>query len=127
MVGTDLTNGFAVPATHHRRWDFNTDVVRRSLEDSLDRLGLDRVDIVYLHGSEDHAEAVLREAYPALEAEANGCLAGLVDLRDEPGYRLTVRNGHHAERTIAISAGPVWSTRRAANDRRRSELADSHG
>jgi D-threo-aldose 1-dehydrogenase len=66
-VGDDLANGFAVPATHRRRWDFTADGVARSLADSLDRLGFDRVDIVYLHDPDDHAEQALTEAYPALE------------------------------------------------------------
>ncbi|MET9847340.1 aldo/keto reductase [Streptomyces ossamyceticus] len=65
--GDDLANGFAVPATLRRIWDFSADGVRRSLEASLDRLGLDRVDIVLLHDPDDHAEQALDEAYPALE------------------------------------------------------------
>ena len=39
----------------------------RSLEASLERLGLDRIDIALLHDPDDHAEQALREAYPALE------------------------------------------------------------
>ncbi|MFI6059685.1 aldo/keto reductase [Streptomyces sp. NPDC051286] len=62
-----LSEGFAVPATHRRRWDFSADGVRRSIEDSLERLGLDRIDIAYLHDPDDHAEAAFREAYPTLE------------------------------------------------------------
>ncbi|GKQ41447.1 aldo/keto reductase [Streptomyces sp. A012304] len=65
--GDDLADGFAVPATHRRVWDFTADGVLRSLEASLDRLGLDRVDIALLHDPDDHAEQALREAYPALE------------------------------------------------------------
>jgi D-threo-aldose 1-dehydrogenase len=65
--GDDLANGFAVPATHRRVWDFSADGVRRGLEASLERLGLDRVDIVYLHDPDDHAEQAFREGYPALE------------------------------------------------------------
>ncbi|MEV6176809.1 aldo/keto reductase [Streptomyces sp. NPDC052015] len=65
--GDDLANGFAVPATRRRVWDFSADGVLRSLEASLERLGLDRVDIVLLHDPDDHAEQALREAYPALE------------------------------------------------------------
>ncbi|XKK60685.1 aldo/keto reductase [Streptomyces sp. ARC32] len=65
--GTDLTAGFAVPATHRRVWDFSADGVRRSLADSLERLGVDRVDIAYLHDPDDHVEQALDEAYPALE------------------------------------------------------------
>ncbi|MEV4429402.1 aldo/keto reductase [Streptomyces sp. NPDC049602] len=67
-TGDDLANGFAVPATHERVWDFTADGVRGSLEASLERLGLDRIDIVYLHDPDDHAEQALEEAYPALEA-----------------------------------------------------------
>ena len=35
--------GFDVPATHRRVWDFTRDGIRRTLESSLVRLGLDRV------------------------------------------------------------------------------------
>ncbi|WP_307530969.1 aldo/keto reductase [Streptomyces umbrinus] len=66
-LANDLANGFAVPATHRRVWDFSADGVRRSLEASLERLGLDRVDVVYLHDPDDHAEQAFREGYPALE------------------------------------------------------------
>jgi D-threo-aldose 1-dehydrogenase len=60
--------GFVVPATHRRVWDFSADGVRWSLADSLERLGLDRVDTVLLHDPEDHADQALGEAWPALVA-----------------------------------------------------------
>ncbi|MBX9392465.1 aldo/keto reductase [Streptomyces sp. TRM72054] len=66
-TGDDLAHGFAVPATHHRVWDFTADGIRRTLDASLQRLGLDRVDTVYLHDPDDHAEQAFREGYPALE------------------------------------------------------------
>ncbi|MFE9451926.1 aldo/keto reductase [Streptomyces sp. NPDC006739] len=66
-TGDDLAQGFAVPATHRRVWDFSADGVLRSVEASLERLGLDAVDIVYLHDPDDHLDQALREAYPALE------------------------------------------------------------
>lgn len=58
--------GFEVPATHRRQWDFSRDGVRRSLEASLDRTGLDRVDIVYLHDPDEHWPQAATEAIPAL-------------------------------------------------------------
>ncbi|MCO1594459.1 aldo/keto reductase [Micromonospora sp. RHAY321] len=58
--------GFDVPADHTRRWDFSADGVRRSLESSLDRLGLDRVDVVLLHDPDEHWRPAVEEAYPAL-------------------------------------------------------------
>ncbi|WP_435209182.1 aldo/keto reductase [Streptomyces sp. bgisy034] len=66
-TGDDLADGFAVPADRRRVWDFSADGVRRALDASLERLGLDRVDVVYLHDPDDHAEQAFREGYPALE------------------------------------------------------------
>ena len=59
--------GFDVPATHRRVWDFSRDGILRSLEESLRRLGLDAVDIVYLHDPDEHRREVLDTAYTALE------------------------------------------------------------
>ncbi|MFF5214564.1 aldo/keto reductase [Micromonospora sp. NPDC000442] len=64
--------GFEVPATHRRVWDFSRDGVRRSIEASLERTGLDRIDIAYLHDPDDHWEQAAAEAVPAL-----------VELRDQ--------------------------------------------
>ncbi|RCG32326.1 aldo/keto reductase [Sphaerisporangium album] len=58
--------GFDVPADHRRVWDFSRDGVRRSLEESLERLGHDAVDIVLLHDPDDHWKEAVEEAYPAL-------------------------------------------------------------
>src|SRR5919107_1590789 len=44
-----MDEAFQVPATHRRVWDFSRNGVRRSLDESLRRMGLDRADIVYLH------------------------------------------------------------------------------
>ncbi|AUG81914.1 aldo/keto reductase [Kitasatospora sp. MMS16-BH015] len=77
-VGDDLADGFAVPATHRRRWDFSAEGVRRSLAGSLERLGVDRIDIAYLHDPDDHAEWALGEAYPELERlRAEGVLGAI--------------------------------------------------
>jgi D-threo-aldose 1-dehydrogenase len=64
----DLDNGFAVPAALRRRWDFSRDGVRRSLDESRERLGLDRIDIALIHDPEesDQPERALTEGYAAL-------------------------------------------------------------
>ena len=46
--------GFTVPATTRRVWDPSPAGVRASLEESLTRLGLDRVDILYLHDLQNY-------------------------------------------------------------------------
>jgi D-threo-aldose 1-dehydrogenase len=48
-------------------FDYSYDGVMRSLEESLVRLGLERVDIAYIHDPDDHWEAAITGAYPALE------------------------------------------------------------
>jgi D-threo-aldose 1-dehydrogenase len=65
-TGSDLAAGFDVPDTLARRFDFTADGVRRSLEESLQRLGLDRVDVLYVHDPDDFVEQAIREAVPAL-------------------------------------------------------------
>ena len=47
-------------------FDYSGDGVRRSIEDSLVRLGLDRVDIALIHDPDAHWPAAIGEAYPAL-------------------------------------------------------------
>jgi D-threo-aldose 1-dehydrogenase len=47
-------------------FDFSYDAVMRSFEESLGRLGMDRVDILYIHDPDEHEDAVLNGAYPAL-------------------------------------------------------------
>ena len=65
-AGEQDSAGFVVPAAFRREWDFSPDGVLRSLTASLDRLGLNRIDLVLIHDPEDHTRAALDEAYPAL-------------------------------------------------------------
>lgn len=45
---------------------YSRDDVMRSIEESLDRLGLDRIDVVHVHDPDDHEDDALRGAFPAL-------------------------------------------------------------
>ena len=48
-------------------FDFSYDGVMRSLEESLDRLGLDRVDLLHIHDPDLHFDEALAGAYRALD------------------------------------------------------------
>ena len=48
-------------------FDFSAGGIERSLRESLARLQLERVEIVYLHDPDDHADQAIAEAYPVLE------------------------------------------------------------
>ena len=75
-TGERDTEGFDVPATLVRRRDYSRDGVLRSLESSMDRLGVDRIDIAFVHDAEDYVEEALAGAIPALvELREQGVLA----------------------------------------------------
>jgi D-threo-aldose 1-dehydrogenase len=57
---------FAGEPPVERVFDFSRDGVRRSLAESLERLGLDRVDVVHVHDPDDHMEQAIAQALPAL-------------------------------------------------------------
>jgi D-threo-aldose 1-dehydrogenase len=48
------------------QFDFSYDGVMRSVEESLDRLGLDRVDVLLVHDPDDHYDAAVNGAFRAL-------------------------------------------------------------
>ena len=47
-------------------FDLSPDGIRRSFESSLERLGLDRIDIALLHDPDDHFEKAIEQAFPTL-------------------------------------------------------------
>lgn len=64
----DTDNSFSVPSNLRREWDFSASGIRASLDESLERLGLDRVDILYLHDPELHdLDLALSDAFPAMQ------------------------------------------------------------
>jgi D-threo-aldose 1-dehydrogenase len=78
LAGRRDDEGFDVPADVRRVWDFSADGVRRSLESSLHRLGLDRVDIVLIHDPDNHWEQAIGSAYPALhDLRAQGVVGAI--------------------------------------------------
>lgn len=71
------TEGFEVEAWATRRWDFSERGIRQSLEESLERLGLSRVDILFLHDPDLYdMDQAFDEALPALQRMKS---EGLVD------------------------------------------------
>jgi D-threo-aldose 1-dehydrogenase len=73
-----MDEAFMVPATHRRVWDFSRDGILRSVEDSLTRMGVDRIDALYLHDAEKHFDTALRDGYPALaELRSQGVVGAI--------------------------------------------------
>ena len=59
--------GFDVRSPLVRRLDYSADGVRRSLDDSLERMGLDRIDVVFVHDPDEFYRESMEEAFPALD------------------------------------------------------------
>ena len=65
-------------------FDFSRDGILRSLEESLDRLGIDRIDVVLVHDPDDHEDDALRDAFPTLLRLRDEGVVADGRLRDEP-------------------------------------------
>jgi len=48
-------------------FDFSYDGVMRSVEESVARMGIDRIDILHIHDPDEHFEEALSGAFPALD------------------------------------------------------------
>jgi len=77
-VGRLLRPSHDEPDERDALFDFSREGVLRSIDESLERLGLDRVDIVHIHDPDDHLEEALTGAFPALaELRAQGVISAV--------------------------------------------------
>ncbi len=77
----EVQHGYVGGLPFRIEYDYSADGARRSIEASLSRLGLDRIDMVYIHdvAQDTHGDDWLRQYASA----ANGAMRALSDLRDE--------------------------------------------
>ncbi|SMG24148.1 aldo/keto reductase [Agreia pratensis] len=61
-------DGFAVPGDLARRWDFSFSGVERSLDESLERLGLDFIDVLFVHDPDQAWPGAANEGLESLAA-----------------------------------------------------------
>ncbi|MGV8895225.1 MAG: aldo/keto reductase [Rhodoglobus sp.] len=80
---------FIVPADARREWDFSRDGILRSVEGTLQRTGLDRIDIFYLHDPDDFIDQAFGEG-----------ISALIELRDQ-GVISAVGAGMNAAAPLA--------------------------
>ena len=65
---TDIDDFFMdADNTVERKFDFSASGVRQSLEGSLERLGLESVEILFIHDPDANADEAILEAYPELD------------------------------------------------------------
>lgn len=73
---------FDVP-TRRERFDYSYDAVMRSLDFSLERLGLDHVDILYVHDVDVFSQGSLAMRDQRVEELMSGGYKALISLRDQ--------------------------------------------
>jgi aryl-alcohol dehydrogenase-like predicted oxidoreductase len=91
------TEAFVARDDVRREWDFSRDGVLRSIEETLQRTGLDRLDVVYLHD-----QSALDDVLPVAQAMGEGVVAAgvfnsglLAAERPAAGPRRPVRRSRH--------------------------------
>lgn len=108
-----LQHGYVDVLPFVQRWDYSRDGTLRSIEDSLQRLGLARIDYVFIH---DVARDAHGDAAPQRFREAmDGAVPALARLKAEgtiAGYGLGVNDWqvcvdalHHADFDLLLVAG----------------------
>ncbi|MEV0147831.1 MULTISPECIES: aldo/keto reductase [unclassified Nonomuraea] len=111
--GPGHDGAFAVPDDRHVEWDFSRDGVLRSVEESLERLGLDRVDVLYIHDPDRHWPQALDEAYPALaDLRAQGVVRAIGVGMNQSGMLLDFVR--HADPDVLLAANQCTLLRRSA-------------
>jgi D-threo-aldose 1-dehydrogenase len=77
----EVQHGYVGGMPNRIEYDYSADGTRRSIEASLERLGLERIDIVYIHdvAPDTHGDDWLRQYAIA----AHGAMRALSDLRDQ--------------------------------------------
>jgi D-threo-aldose 1-dehydrogenase len=85
-------------------FDYSADGVRRSIAASLERLGLERIDIAYIHDPDDHWQAAIGGAYPALDRLREEGLLGAIGAGMNQSAMLT-RFVREADIDVILLAG----------------------
>lgn len=99
------------PPPFHREYDFSAAGVRRSVEDSLQRLGVDRLDLVFIHDlSPDNRDLGARWG-EYFEQARTGAMPELVRMREEgliKGWGLGVNAIEPILRTLEVSDPDIF-------------------
>jgi len=85
-------------------FDYSADGVIRSLEESLQRLGLERIDVVFIHDPDEHWRAAIDDAYPALHRLREQGVIGAIGVGMNQSAMLT-RFAQEAEMDVFLVAG----------------------
>lgn len=97
-------SGSSGPAEPDIVFDWSRDGVLKSVDESLGRLGMDRVDIALLHGPDDYYDVAIGEAYPVLaELRSQGVVKAIGAGMNE--WEMSARFAREADFDCILLAG----------------------
>jgi len=103
--GLDTAHDFFVPDDLRREWDFTEAGIRTSIAESQERLGLERIDLLYLHDPErNDLDLAIAEAFPAMQALRGEGLVGAIGVGSMVSGALT-RSVREADLDLIMVAG----------------------
>ena len=93
-----------LPHANRFRWDYSRDGVLRSIEDSCKRLGVDHLDIVYVHDPDSHENEATNGAFPALiELREQGVIGAIGSGMNQ--FEMLTRFVEHIDLDCILLAG----------------------
>lgn len=103
--GLDTAHDFFVADDLRRVWDFSEAGIRTSIAESQERLGLDRIDLLYLHDPErNDLDLAISEAFPAMQAVRDEGMVGAIGVGSMTADALT-RSVREADLDLIMVAG----------------------
>jgi D-threo-aldose 1-dehydrogenase len=99
------------PSPFEYRYDYTADGVRRSIEDSLQRLGVSKIDIVFIHDLSPDNEDMKDQWTEHFEIAAKGAMPELTRMRDEgviKAWGLGVNRSEPALRTLEVADPDIF-------------------
>ena len=110
VPGADSTSIFHGTPPMRPQFDFSSDGVRRSLHDSLARLGLDYIDMALVHDPDDHETDAIDMAFPTLIRLRDEGLIGAIGVGMNQVEMLTRFAQHASEIGLdAVLVAGRWS------------------
>jgi D-threo-aldose 1-dehydrogenase len=85
---TGRDSDFVVPDDTIRQWDFSRDGVLRSIEGSLERLGMSRIDIAYVHDPDAFSDDSAKLALETLTELRDQGVVGAIGVGTNQTYQL---------------------------------------
>ncbi len=99
------------PAPFHREYDFSAAGVRRSIEDSMQRLGVDRIDFVFIHDLSPDNGDMGSDWLEYFKQAQHGAMPELIRMREEgiiKGWGLGVNTLAPILKTLEVSDADLF-------------------